>query len=168
MLLGSKSIWDGQTNEQPLHTHLTVGRFSAMAVLICSLPKEKEPCKNYRNTSFEMKREKGSGPLSPRRPVPAFGIRYRSQSMRSCSLGTKICFDRPPDACSKAVADGRVSFPKPPAGIVASRAQKILALSVEFSCKALRLPLCAARPNSHVPVAVCRSVGIRTRGRTVA
>src|SRR6516165_7115766 len=26
----------------------------------------------------------------------------------------------------------------------------------------------ARRPNSHVPVAVCRSVGIRTRGRTAA
>src|SRR5262249_59137481 len=26
----------------------------------------------------------------------------------------------------------------------------------------------APRPNSHVPVAVCRSVGIRTRGRTAA
>jgi len=45
---------------------------------------------------------------------------------------------------------------------------KILVFRVEFSCNPLRLRLCAARPNSHVPVAVCRSVGIRTRGRTVA
>jgi len=67
---------------------------------------------------------------------------------------------------------GRAVYDRRPAAVarqdVARERSKIFALNVEFSCNTRRLLLCAARPNSHVPVAVCRSVGIRTRGRTVA
>ena len=57
-----------------------------------------------------------------------------------------------PDAAPRAVAPPRKKF--------------LRSLSIFLAMHSIRL--CAARPNSHVPVAVCRSVGIRTRGRTVA
>jgi len=46
-------------------------------------------------------------------------------------------------------------------------AEKIIAYE-KNSCIAFTTRLCAARPISHVPVAACRLVGIRTRGRTAA
>jgi hypothetical protein len=46
-------------------------------------------------------------------------------------------------------------------------AEKIIAYK-KNSCIVCLTRLCAARPISHVPVAACRLVGIRTRGRTAA
>src|SRR5580698_2468338 len=49
-----------------------------------------------------------------------------------------------------------------------TRGQKLLTRNAKNSCIRSEMRLCRERPISHVPVAVCRSVGIRTRGRTAA
>jgi len=87
------------------------------------------------------------GPLNRYRGVIAAAARL---SLRAWKADIRRRLDRQREACA------------------ALRCMKKFAPPADSSCIRGSQDLFADRPISHVPVAVCRSVGIRTRGRTAA